>query len=277
MRPLVIAGMLVAALMLIPVGGPGLLAQHPALRTALQNFAHPVAFAALAMLGRRAISRSGSADRLRLHLALAGTLVLFAAVTEFLQGLVARDKSFADFVGDLLGICVGLLWPPRSRLATFAVTISIALASAPLVLTLSAYLYRHIQHPQIWHVDSLLLNRFSRWQTGNYPGLVLEEVPADWRGYHALAITVHNPGSADASFTVRIHDAHHDQRHEDRFNQTFHLAAGATEVFQIPISAIEDGPTDRPLDLKAVAEIVVFQSRSEAGMRVTPAEMRLVP
>lgn len=277
MRRLAIAVMLVTLLMLIPPGDPGLLAHHPALRAALQNFAHPVIFAALAILGRRAMSRPNGPHPLRHHLVLAGTLVLFAAVTEILQGLVDRDESFADFVGDLLGICAGLLWPPRSRLAICAVTIAIALASLPLGWTLSAYLYRHMQLPQIWRADSLLLNRFARWQTGSFPGLVIEEVPADWRAYRALAITVHNPGSATASFTVRIHDAHHDQRHEDRFNQTFHLAAGATDVFQIPVSAIKDGPKDRPLDLAAVAGIVVFQKRSEAGVRVTPTGMHLVP
>lgn len=277
MRLLVIAGVLVTLLLLVPLGNLGVLPRYPALRAELQNFAHPVVFAALALLGRQAMPRSLRRIRGSHDLVLAGTLVLFAAFTEILQGFFGREESLADFVGDLLGICVGLLWPPCNRLAIYTATMATALACLPLLWTLSAYSYRQMQMPQIWRADSLLLKRFSRWQAGSYPGLVLEGVPPDWRAYRSLALTVHNPGAAAASFTVRIHDAHHDQRHEDRFNQTFHLAAGATDVFQIPLSDVVGGPTDRTLDLAAVAGIVVFQNGSEAGVRVAPVQMHLVP
>lgn len=275
MRFLIIAAVLVTLLMLVPVGSLGVLPLAPALRGELQNFAHPLIFAVLALLGRRTMQQSFGTLRGRHLLLLAGALVVFAVFTEVLQGFTGREQSLGDFIGDLLGICAGILWPLRRRIATWAATLAAVLACIPLSWTVSAYLYRQAQLPLVWHVDSTLLNRFSHWQAGAYPGLVLDEVPADWRGYQALALTIRNPGAEVASFTVRIHDAAHDQRYDDRFNRSFHLAPGTTGVFRIPLDDIATAPAGRPLDLTAVAGIILFQDATDAGARIAPIQIRL--
>lgn len=274
-RPLLIAAALVILLMLVPVDNLGILPLAPALRGELQDFAHPIVFALLAFLGRQAMRQSIGAIQGRHLLLLAGGLVLFAAFTELLQGFTGREQSLGDFIGDLLGICAGILWPLRNRTATWIANLAAVLACIPLLWTLSAYLYRHAQFPQLWHVDSVLLNRFSHWQGGEYPGLVLDEVPADWRASRALAITVRNPGAAPASFTVRVHDATHDHSHDDRFNRTFQLAANSTGDFRIPLDDISGAPAGRSLDLAAVAGIIIFQAGPEAGPAISPVEIRL--
>jgi hypothetical protein len=273
MRPLILAMILVILLMLVPVEGVRLLQMAPALRSELQNAVHPAIFAALAVLGRRTVLQAvGTAQTIHILL-LAATLIVFAGLTEVLQGLTGREQSFGDFIGDLLGTISGMLWPLRKRPATWLANLTALLACTPLFWTTSAYLYRSAKFPLVWQIDSRLLNRFSHWQAGEYPGLVLEELPADWRGYQTLAITVRNPGPAPESLTVRIHDLAHDQRYDDRFNRTFLLAAASTEIIRIPLSEIAAAPAGRPLDLASVAGLVMFQHSD--GFRVIPTEIRL--
>ena len=72
---------------------------------------HFTLFAVLAVTGRWAGVRRG---------VLAGVLVLYAAVSEVLQGtdLVDRDASVADLVADSAGVVVGLLlWQLLARRA----------------------------------------------------------------------------------------------------------------------------------------------------------------
>lgn len=273
MRLLILAAALITLLMLVPVDGLRLLQLAPALRSELQNFAHPVVFAMLALLGRRAMQQAIGTLRPGHLLPLAGVLVAFAVFTEVLQGFTGREQSFGDFIGDLLGICAGMLWPLRKRPAIWAANLAAVLACIPLGWTVSAYLYRQAQAPLIWQIDSPLLNRFSHWQAGSYPGLVIEEVPADWRDYQTLAITVRNPGADTASLTVRIHDLAHDQRYDDRFNRNFLIAGATTKVIRIPLSEVTAAPAGRSLDLAAVAGIIIFQQAD--APRVIPTGIRL--
>jgi hypothetical protein len=273
MRPLILATALATLLMLLPIEDVRLLHLAPAMRSELQNFAHPVVFATLAVLGMRAIRQTTGTLRTVPQLLLAGVLVVFAAFTEMLQGLTGREQSFGDFIGDLLGISAGMFWGLRGSLALWVANLAALAASAPLLWTVSAYLYRQARTPLIWQIDSALLNRFSHWQEGEYPGLVIEEVPADWRDYQTLAITVRNPGADVASFSVRIHDLAHDHRYDDRYNRHFLLPANSTEVVRIPLSEVATAPGGRSLDLAAVAGLIVFQEA--AGPRVLPIEIRL--
>lgn len=275
MSPLIIAMAMVMILLLVPLSNLGLLRQHPALRDELQNIMHPVVFAALAVAGRRTLQRSIGLLHTWHFLLLAGALAIFGFLTELLQEATGRERSLTDFIGDLLGTCSGLLWSSKDRAAASFARLAALLACVPLVWTSAAYLYRQAHLPQIWHTDSLLLNRFSRWQTGRFPGIVLEEVPPDWRPYRLLVLTVRNPGTMAATFTVRVHDAHHDQRHDDRFNRSFRIEAGTVGIFEIPLREIVAGPAHRPLDLAAVAGIVLFQDSPEPGRLVAPIQIHL--
>lgn len=273
--PLICGALAVLVLMLIPLDRFDLLRQWPALREELQNIGHPIAFMALALIGRRTMRRSLGLLHARHYLLLAVSLGAFAALTEVLQGLTGRDGSFRDFTGDLLGICAGLLWLPQNKLAMRTAALAALLACASLMWTICAYLYRQQQTPVIWRADSALLNRFAHWQGGNYPGLVLQEVPADWRAFRTLILVVRNPDSQVAPFTIRIHDADHDERYTDRFHRTFMVAAHSTGTFHIPLEDVAAGPVGRSLDLAALDGMVVFQQASEATAGFAPSEIRL--
>jgi hypothetical protein len=96
------------------------------------------------------------------------------------------------------------------------------------------------------------------------PGLQLFEPEPDWRGHSVLKIDLVNPGDRSLRLVVRVHDAMHDQRHEDRFNRAFTLAPGSRRVLEIPIDDIESAPRGRPLDLSRVAAIGLFEGSRPA-------------
>ena len=74
----------------------------------LDKLVHGALFAVLAFTGRWAGVRRS---------VLAGLLVLYAAVSEIVQGtdLVNRDASVADLVADVVGVLVGILVWQRVR------------------------------------------------------------------------------------------------------------------------------------------------------------------
>jgi hypothetical protein len=66
----------------------------------VDQIVHATLFAALALSGRWAgIGRT----------ALAPALVLYAAVSEVLQGMIGRDAAVGDWVADVVGLLLGLL------------------------------------------------------------------------------------------------------------------------------------------------------------------------
>ena len=66
----------------------------------VDKLVHAALFAALALTGRWAgIGRT----------VLAPVLVLYAAVSEVLQGMIGRDAAVGDWVADVVGLLLGLL------------------------------------------------------------------------------------------------------------------------------------------------------------------------
>ena len=66
----------------------------------VDKIVHASLFAALALTGRWAgISR----------VVLAPVLVLYAAVSEVLQGMIGRDAAVGDWIADVVGLLLGLL------------------------------------------------------------------------------------------------------------------------------------------------------------------------
>jgi hypothetical protein len=265
-------------LLLLPTPGAALLEPWPVLRAELQDFGHPVIFAILALIGRTALARRSGGHLLPGHvLLLALGLGLFGAVMEVAQVYAGREGSWSDLLGNVLGIGLGLLLPVRTTAARSGAALLALLAAAPLLWTLSAYAWRHSQLPLVWRADSALLGRFAQWQGGEYPGLVLLEVPRDWRDFSALRVTVANPAQVPGDFAVRIHDAAHDQRFDDRFHRAFQAAPGTTEDFEIPLEEVRRAPVGRHLDLSRVASVIVFQQASRQVPRVMVLEVSLVP
>lgn len=99
-----------------------------------------------------------------------------------------------------------------------------------------------------------------------WPGMSHDEPQPDWRGFSALVLDVTNPDETPLRLTVRVHDAAHDQRHEDRFNRAFEVPPSTRIALRIPMQDILAGPVGRPLDLAHVAGIVVFANSESASI-----------
>ena len=95
------------------------------------------------------------------------------------------------------------------------------------------------------------------------------EPVGDWSRYRELALDVTNASAAPLSLSIRIHDASHDHRYEDRYNRVLVLAPEQRATLAIPLEEIERGPRDRKLDLTQVADLMLFtvseSSRPQAG------------
>ena len=99
-----------------------------------------------------------------------------------------------------------------------------------------------------------------------WPGVSHDEPEPDWHGFSALVLDVTNPDQIPLQLTVRVHDAEHDQRYEDRFNRAFEVMPANRVVLRIPMPDILTGPVGRSLDLAHVAGIVVFESSGAASV-----------
>lgn len=99
---------------------------------------------------------------------------------------------------------------------------------------------------------------------GQWPGVALTEPQADWRGFSALRVDLTNPLDEPVEITVRVHDAYHDQRYEDRFNRAFLLQPGSRDILRIPVADIVKAPDGRRLDVSRVAGVIIFASDHRA-------------
>lgn len=261
---LVLAVVAISGLLLFPLPVIEPMLRRPALFQELENLGHPIAFMTLALVAQSVANRQLPGTRFAHRAIIASALCAFAVVTEGLQLFTPRDASLHDLAGNALGIGAGILWPMRHRAARPGAVLLLLVACLPLLWTLAAYSYRQMHFPIIWEADSRLLNRFARWQGGEYPGLVIEEVPPDWSEYESLQITVHNTSGSSAAFAVRVHDTHHSEQYDDRYNKGFSVAPGEMGTIVIPLGDILHAPVDRNLDMKSVAGVVVFQGASEA-------------
>jgi hypothetical protein len=107
-----------------------------------------------------------------------------------------------------------------------------------------------------------------------YSGVTFDEPSPDWRGYERLLFTVVSDLEAPLRLTVRVHDARHDQRYEDRFNRTLTIAPGVNRVV-IPLVDIRTAPDRREMDLSRIRGIVLFVGRLSVPARIYLGPIRL--
>lgn len=226
-----------------------------------------------------------------------------------------RHASWDDVLLDALGAATALVlqgaWSPAAPesgpargvrwLATLAGLAALVLAASPLGVTATRYFARAQALPVLFRLDGSWRERpFVRCgesatfvamaaprtadsgealaelqlQPALYPGLVLAEPYPDWSGYRELRFTAGSDRQEPLTVVLRIHDADHDGRFEDRFNGQIVLQPGVNDV-SLPLAAVEQGPRDRPLDLRRVREIVLFVHRLEQPVRLRLGNFRL--
>jgi hypothetical protein len=110
---------------------------------------------------------------------------------------------------------------------------------------------------------------------GNWPGVSLDEVWPDWRGYSALLVDLTNPGTQAFSIFVRIDDRRPDPHYNDRYNQQFQLAPQSQRVIRIPLVEIRSGPNGAPIDLAHMRKIMLFEDGSTPTYAFYLNSMRL--
>lgn len=259
------------------------LPSRPIILAVLNDAAHAPVFALLALVLLRLLgSRTGWSRTARLSAAFALAVAIGAAV-EGLQSLIGRDAEWSDLAMDALGAAaaIGLAMAVAGRRwqggAIFLTAAAFALW--PLAEAGLAYRERQRQFPVVVDFDSRFDWYFLRSQgaavsagpgcaefrvTGSrWPGLAHLEPQPDWRDRTSLVVDIANPGRNALHLTLRVHDAAHDNRVEDRFNTTFELAPGARQRISVPLAEVAAAPAARELDLSRVAGLILFSGDAD--------------
>lgn len=237
---------------------------------------------------------------------------LLGALIEVAQSFTGRDAAMMDLVRDGLGALALLLatravmgrpWRstfPRMTLAIVALALTAWAFRSP-VEGLLAYRQRDAAFPVLCSFDSNWTMRFAdtrnvdlqivarpndwnngvvdrvarlTYRTAQYPAFILREPHGDWSGFDVLAMTLFNPEGEELSLNVRIDDAKHNGRYNDRYGGKITLPSGATEVV-IPLQDVRDAPRSRKMDLTQVRSVTLFADRPDRARVVYLAEIRL--
>jgi len=180
-----------------------------------------------------------------------------------------------------------------SRLTLDAIALlSGGLIVVPTTLTAAAYVQRARLLPQLVRLDSRLGRHFLlasdahlvstrdgsllvEPDEGRWPGVSLEEVWPDWRGYSALIIDVSNTGTKAFPVLVRIDDHRPDPTYRDRYNQQFELAPLSRRVIRIPVTEVESAPIGSRIDLAHMQRILLFEDGSKPTYAFNLNSLRL--
>ncbi len=278
---------------------------------ALFDFGHAPLSGVVALLLRGWLAAGGwraLRGRERASLLAFGLTVGIGAAVEALQNLQPnREPSWQDLWRDAAGAASFLLlreaWAAGGRPAggrpsragrAAAVLAGLALllaAAATLARTVRLYAERDRAMPTLFALDgtwwerSLIDEGHSRLTpapglarldlgAGEFPGVTFEEPYPDWRGYRSLVVRIVSDLDAPLPMAIRVHDAAHNQRFEDRFNRRLLVQPGEN-VFRIPLDEVRRAPRGREMDLARVRGILIFAPRLDRPTRVFLGPLRL--
>lgn len=227
-------------------------------------------------------------------------LLLFSGATEFVQIFIERDASWSDLLNNALGIvcaalaltgfytrryirwlcffsvAIALLWNFRSpvywyyaglkRDAIFPVLGDFELAAAHRYFAgRYAAKYSIVESPADWKENATKVAKVIFPPQRAWPGLHLIEMPSDWSGYRTLRFEAFNPQASPLKIVVRVHDAHHNNEHGDRFNRTFKLAPGE-QTIEVSVEDILNTRSGRVLDIKRIDGMMVYMFKPASIM-----------
>jgi hypothetical protein len=230
----------------------------------------------------------------------------FAVVTELAQPLTGRDDSLHDLYTDLIGAAVALLVVVAVRMPRASwqwwLTLAGALAAGaivvwPVATSLAAYRHRAVMAPRLLDLGDDLGRYFLQrrgihlapraaggWLVSPlqspWPGLTVDEVIPDWRGYRGLLVDVENPGALPVTLLLRIDDRGPAHRYTDDYNNSLLLAPGARMQWRVPLSGLERRTAGRGLDLAAMRRVILYQDTTLHDTTALPYvlhDLRLEP
>lgn len=108
-----------------------------------------------------------------------------------------------------------------------------------------------------------------------YTGFSLRYAPKDWSEFKRVSVQVYNPSNAVQALSWRLHDKHHNNQYEDRFNQTVQLSPGWNQM-QLNLRALQL-ESGRTFDLANIAALGFFMSELEEKEFLIFDEFRLHP
>ncbi len=306
--PAAVTGILLAAVVLVPVPG------RERWITVLHDFAHAPVFGCIAVAVLLILRASGRLTRRpawQLYLLAFAAAVVLGALTEIIQWIEDRDASWIDLHSDILGAAAFLglcaAFDPTFTRRVRAVGIAVAIAllvwhSKPAFEAIAAYRYRASLEPalaqfstsrDLYFIDPLRSHvriepLSSDWSsTGEtalrvdftderWPGVDFFEPIPDWSRYRMLELDLVNPGDAELHLTLRIHDVIHDNEYADRFNRDFVLAPRSRQVVRIPLADVESAPRDRRMNMTRIADLYLFRSDGSSGESMFVVSAQLV-
>lgn len=302
-----------ASLLIAPflfIGGPDW-ASGPLLKSAW-NLGHILLFALLTLAVRPWRWLSGW----RLWLVVTAVLLAVGAGIELIQNGFNRDMDARDLLRNLIGGWLVIAWRPwllpgkrpgtrKDLIAAIATLLLLCfeLGSTGTVAVRQwqlhhqlpqLYDFRH-QNPERFWAGNLTVATDNRVNqsvhqsanqshslkidlgTGTYSGVSLNNLPADWRGFETLTITLFNPSAEPLALTLRINDVAHDrgtQAYNDRYNTRLILGPGFN-TFTRTLADIENAPNDRTMNLSQIRRMGLFAVRLPEPRSVYLSDLRL--
>ena len=262
----------------------------------LQNTGHTILFALVAVLSLILVQSSSQAllrEPAKAYVAAFGIALLLAVMTELVQYLMNSDASATDVLRDFAGIASGLglysaydanvqhagINVKKNKLGIKLISTGILLASlAPLAYLSVAYVQRGNAFPVVidlkanWTQSFLQLRNASvrpnpanelmevTLHSGVFPGLSMIEPYPDWSTFKALGITIVSQNAEPFTVTIRIHDATHDNKYEDRFNKSFMVKPGVNS-YKVQLQEIKRAPLGRKMDMQKISDITLFSAK----------------
>jgi hypothetical protein len=273
----------------------------------LHDFAHLPVFCVVALImvaiwpgGLFVQDRLRPLPALRLWLAalLAGILV------ELLQARQGRVPQMTDIVTDGGGAAIALFLAVGLRGGRWRWTLPPALAMAlafatPVLLSawdeelakrqfpLLADLETRLQTDRFGSSRSRLRRITDPESPGNhflqvrflpdlFPRFNLRDLPRDWSGFSAFTFTCINSEAEPFYLIVRVDDIHHDNRPADRYTLRVNLPPGR-HVIEVPLTAVATAPDTRPMDMTAIARVILYGYKLETPRVLLFDDFRLVP
>jgi hypothetical protein len=212
--------------------------------------------------------------------------VLLGIVIEALQTMVHREASLNDiyrnFYGVMTGICLHACYAVINKHHNKLIAVLVITGSAGFLLTGMLPLMRMSWHyveranafPVVMNFESDWAASFIQYNKGVFPGVSIIEPEPDWSGFHALHLRINSVNEHDIKLALRVHDKRHNQDYSDRFNIKLSTHPGFNE-YLIPLDEIRHGPTERELDLKSIAGIILFSDKGEEWMKIKVSNISL--
>lgn len=224
--------------------------------------------------------------------------VATGGAVELVQLSIGRAAEWSDLLRDVLGAAAGLslaswrnagtrqrarrcrwgtaffalvvaiVWPIGEAALGYAMRayrfpdlIAFATASDRYFLRLQGVVGSPQPLPQAWARAGDPTSLAVDIRSGLWPGIALLEPTSDWSSRRRLVLDLTNPGPRLRVLMLRVHDRAHDNRAEDRFNARLELPPGRRSRFEFPFEQLASAPRARPLDLQAVAGVILYAPR----------------